>query len=108
MEWIAFLVFAAVVFGMYVALRRQLWPARRIIAAGVAAASIAMILHLTLRAGPEDTFLANVIFGVLIGGGVSLAAVAAAWFFNRGAARAAASDPTPDQANTSAQHVAPR
>jgi hypothetical protein len=87
MEWIAFFVFAAVVFGMYIGLRRQLWPPTRMIAAGVAAAIIAMILHLTLRAGPEDTLLTNVIFGVLIGGGVSLAAVAAAWFFNRGAAR---------------------
>jgi ethanolamine transporter EutH len=108
MDWIVFLVFAAVVFGMYVALRRQLWPARRVIAVGVAVACIAMILHLTLRAGPDDTFLANVIFGVLIGGGVSLAAVAAAWFFNRGAARAAESDPMPDQTGSSAHHVAPR
>lgn len=75
---IFFALFAAVIFTMYVALRRRWGPTAVVAGAGVMGSVIAMMLF-ALAQG--NILLHSLVVGLLVGGAFSVAALVMAWYF---------------------------
>lgn len=76
-----FALFALVIVGMYITLRRGMGKPS-VIAAGGVFASIAS-MTLCLLSGTDVVLVNALLIGVLMGGGFAFAALAAAWYFSR-------------------------
>lgn len=74
-----FFLFALLLVGVYIALRRQLAPARILSGAGI----LGGIFTMTLFAGSQEGVLPvhAILVGILIGGGLSLGVIILAWYF---------------------------
>lgn len=82
MDLIVFVIFAGILFAMYVALRRRLWQTVPTVGLGMGGAIIAMIIYISMRS-TNASFITNMILGMIIGGGLAGVTIAAAWYFNR-------------------------
>jgi hypothetical protein len=93
-----FLVFAGIVVAMYIAIRRRLGPTAVLATGGV----LCSIIVMTLFSLAQDTLLAHALLvGLLLGGGLSVGALAIALYFQGAEQREQAQKPkqgpqTPD------------
>lgn len=76
-----FALFALVIVGMYIALRRGMGKPSVIAAGGVFASITSMTL--CLLSGTDVVLVNALLIGVLMGGGFAFTALAAAWYFGR-------------------------
>lgn len=76
-----FALFALVIIGMYIALRRGTGKPSVVAAGGVFASITAMTL--CLLSGTDVVLVNALLIGVLMGGGFAFVALAAAWYFGR-------------------------
>lgn len=76
-----FALFALVIIGMYIALRRSMGKPSVVAGGGVFASITAMTL--CLLSGTDVVLVNALLIGVLMGGGFAFAALAAAWYFGR-------------------------
>jgi hypothetical protein len=77
--WILYLVFAVILFGMYLAIRRQWAPPGMVAGLGIVT-SIACMILISLTQG--NMAVQAVVVGILVGLLFSLATLAAAWYFH--------------------------
>ncbi len=76
---IFFFLFAAILVGVYIAMRRRLAPVRILAAVGV----FGGIVSMTLFAMSQENivFVHALLVGVVLGGGLSMAVIMMAWYF---------------------------
>jgi hypothetical protein len=76
---IFFFLFAIILVGVYIAIRRQLAPFSLLAGGGVFAGIIAMTLFSLTQ--ENVLFIHALMVGILIGGGMSLGVILIAWYF---------------------------
>jgi len=76
---IFFFLFAAILIGVYIAMRRRLASVRILAAVGV----FGGIVSMTLFAMTQDNilFIHALLVGIVLGGGLSFAVIMMAWYF---------------------------
>ena len=77
--FILFVIFALVLLGMYISIRRTWFPPGVTAAVGVVASMIVMVM---ISLAQDNLPLQAVVVGVLLGGIFSGATLAAAWYFH--------------------------
>jgi threonine dehydratase len=85
LAWLFFLIFAAVLVGMYIGIRRELAGPGLIAGVGVAASMILMVL---VSLAQENSLIQAVVVGILVGGLFSGATLGVAWYFHNNEVRA--------------------
>lgn len=83
--WIFYVIFAVVLLGMYLAVRRRWAPPGLIAGIGTIASIISMFL---ISLSQQNNILHAVIVGILVGALFSGATLAVAWYFHAGEMRA--------------------
>ena len=85
MQWLIFVVFAALLAGIYLSIRRQWFPPA--ITAGIGVV-LSMVLMTLFSLAQHNLPVQAIIVGILLGGLFSGATLAAAWYFHSNEMRA--------------------
>src|SRR5688572_15316989 len=89
MQWVIFIVFAALLAGIYLAIRRQWFAPGLTAAVGVV---LSMVLMTLFSLAQNNLPVQAIIVGILLGGLFSGATLAVAWYFHSNEMRARYAD----------------